>query len=223
MASRDAIVPIRVALVDDHELVRLGLAELLAGHADMAVVGQAASVAEAQALMDTVAADVLVLDVRLPDGTGIDVWAAWHERQPDTRVIMLTSYSDEAELFQALGAGAAGYLLKSTRGPDLLEAIRVVRAGGSVLDPSLTDVVMHRAGRGQPPDPLSPLTPRERHILTLIADGRTNREIASELTLSETTVKHYVSNLLAKMGWARRAEAAAYLARLGAQPPPRGR
>ena len=211
MADQD---PIRVALVDDHELVRVGLADLLRGYPDLTVVGQAASVAEAMARMTDTTVDVLLLDVRLPDGSGIDVCAAWRVQQPATRIIMLTSYSEPEELFRALGTGAAGYLLKSTRGPDLLAAIRTVHAGGTALDPSLAPLVIERAARGAPPDPLEGLSPRERSVLTLIADGRTNREIAEQLSLSETTVKHYVSNLLGKMGWARRAEAAAFLARL---------
>ncbi len=214
--------PIRVALVDDHELVRVGLADLLSGHADLAVVGQAASVADALTLMDGASIDVLLLDVRLPDGSGIDVCTAWRDRKPATRIIMLTSYSDPEELFRALAAGAAGYLLKSTRGPDLLAAIRNVHAGGTALDPALAPLVMERAARGAPPDPLQGLSPRERAVLALIADGCTNREIADQLSLSETTVKHYVSNLLGKMGWARRAEAAAFLARITPERGPDG-
>ncbi len=219
MANPD---PIRVALVDDHELVRVGLADLLTGHIDLTVVGQAASVAEATALMAETPVDVLLLDVRLPDGSGIDVCTAWRDQQPATRIIMLTSYSDPEELFRALGAGAAGYLLKSTRGPDLLAALRTVHGGGTALDPSLAPLVMERAARGAPPDPLQGLSPRERAVLALIADGCTNREIADQLSLSETTVKHYVSNLLGKMGWARRAEAAAFLARLAPDHRPDG-
>lgn len=207
---------IRVALVDDHEVVRVGLAGLLRGHPDFTVVAQASSVSEALALIPTTAVDVLLLDVRLPDGSGIDVWRAWKERQPDTRVVMLTSYADDDLLFNALSAGASGYLLKSTRGPQLLEAIRTVAAGGSVLDPSLTDKVMQRATHGVPSDPLNVLTANERRILSLIADGLTNREIGAQLFLSEKTVKHYVSNILSKLGLSRRAEVAAYLARRGA-------
>jgi two-component system response regulator DevR len=204
---------VRVALVDDHEVVRMGLAGLLDGQPGFSLVGQAGTIAEALQLMKSTTVDVLLLDVRLPGGSGVDVCRTWKEAQPETRVIMLTSFGDDELLFNSLAAGASGYLLKSTRGPQLIEAIRTVADGGSILDPSLTDKVLQRATHSAPADPIDTLTAQERRILSLIADGLTNREIGAQVFLSEKTVKHYVSNILAKLGLARRAEAAAYLAR----------
>lgn len=204
---------VRVALVDDHEVVRMGLAGLLDGQPGFSLVGQAGTIPEALQLMKSTTVDVLLLDVRLPGGSGVDVCRTWKEAQPETRVIMLTSFGDDELLFNSLAAGASGYLLKSTRGPQLIEAIRTVADGGSILDPSLTDKVLQRATHSAPADPIDTLTAQERRILSLIADGLTNREIGAQVFLSEKTVKHYVSNILAKLGLARRAEAAAYLAR----------
>jgi two-component system response regulator DevR len=205
--------PIRVAVVDDHEVVRVGLAGLLQSHPDYAWAGEAATAAEAYQLMRRTPVDVLLLDIRLPDGSGVDVCRAWKEAQPDTRIIMLTSFGDDELLFASLEAGAAGYLLKNARGRTLLEAIRTVADGGSILDPAVADKVLRRATHPASQDPLDELTAQERRILTLIADGLTNREIGAQVYLSEKTVKHYVSNILSKLGLSRRAEAAAYLAR----------
>jgi two-component system response regulator DevR len=205
---------VRVALVDDHEVVRVGLAGLIQAEPDFVLAGQAGTVAEANRLMETTPVDVLLLDIRLPDGSGIDVCRTWTETHPETRVIMLTSFGDDDLLFQSLEAGAAGYLLKNARGRTLVEAIRTVADGGSILDPAVADKVLRRATQpAAPRDPLDELTAQERRILTLIADGKTNREIGQIVFLSEKTVKHYVSNILSKLGLSRRAEAAAYLAR----------
>lgn len=211
MAEQEEVI--RVALVDDHEVVRMGLAGLLGGQPGFSLVGQAGTIPEALQLMKTTPVDVLLLDVRLPGGSGVDVCRTWKDAQPETRVIMLTSFGDDELLFSSLAAGASGYLLKSTRGPQLVEAIRTVADGGSILDPTLTDKVLQRATHSTPADPIDTLTAQERRILGLIAEGLTNREIGAQVFLSEKTVKHYVSNILAKLGLARRAEAAAYLAR----------
>jgi two-component system response regulator DevR len=205
---------LKIALVDDHEVVRVGVAGLIQAEPDFELVGQAGSVQEALRLKDTTPVDVLLLDIRLPDGSGIDVCRAWMASHPETRIIMLTSFGDDELLFQSLEAGAAGYLLKNTRGRTLIEAIRTVAEGGSILDPAVADKVLRRAVQpAASHDPLDELTAQERKILTLIAEGRTNREIGQIVFLSEKTVKHYVSNILSKLGMSRRAEAAAYLAR----------
>ncbi len=212
--SDNASTPIRVAVVDDHEVVRVGLSGLLQSQPDYEWVGEAATVADALRLMRETSVDVLLLDIRLPDGSGVDVCRTWRENQPDTRIIMLTSFGDDDLLFASLEAGAAGYLLKNARGRTLLEAIRTVADGGSILDPAVADKVLRRATQpAAAQDPLDELTAQERRILSLIADGLTNREIGAQVFLSEKTVKHYVSNILSKLGLARRAEAAAYLAR----------
>jgi two-component system response regulator DevR len=205
---------VRVALVDDHEVVRVGLAGLLAAQPDFTLVGEAGTVQEALELMRSTAVDVLLLDIRLPDGSGIDVCRQWAQEQPSTHIIILTSFGDDDLLFAALEAGAAGYLLKNARGRTVLEAIRTVADGGSILDPAVASKVLRSAGAPRTHrDPLDELTPQERRILALIAQGLTNREIGARIFLSEKTVKHYVSNILDKLGLTRRAEAAAYLAR----------
>ncbi|MCL8207448.1 MAG: response regulator transcription factor [Actinomycetia bacterium] len=210
--------PIRVAVVDDHEVVRVGLAELLNQEPDCRMVGEAGTVEEALRLMRSTPVDVLLLDIRLPDGSGVDVCRQWKAAQPDTHVIMLTSFGDDDLLFSSLEAGAAGYLLKNARGRTVLDAVRTVAQGGSILDPAVADKVLRRATtRNVPHDPLDDLTEQERRILELIAAGLTNREIGEQVYLSEKTVKHYVSNILSKLGLNRRAEAAAYLARREAQ------
>ena len=203
--------PIRIVLVDDHEVVRVGLAGLLQAQPDFRVVGEAGSVAEAATAMTTTKADVVLMDIRLPDGSGIDVCRRWLQQDPDTRVIMLTSFGDDELLFAALDAGASGYLLKSARGRTLIDAIRTVADGGSMLDSAVADKVLRR--RSGAHDPLDDLTEQERRVLSLIARGLTNRQIGQEVFLSEKTVKHYVSNILSKLGFSRRAEAAAFMAR----------
>lgn len=220
MGNDTARSPIRVALVDDHEVVRVGLAGLMTSQADLVVVGEAATAQEAMTLLDRVEADVALLDIRLPDGSGIDVCRAWHARRPDTHIIILTSFGDDDLLFAALEAGAEGYLLKNARGRTVLEAIRTVADGGSILDPAVATKVFQRLRSTTPHNPLDELTPQEQRILGLIADGLTNREIGVQVFLSEKTVKHYVSNILSKLGLNRRAEAAAYLARHERSHPP---
>ena len=202
---------VRVFLLDDHEIVRRGIADLLAGEDDIEVVGEAGTAAEAMARIPAARPDVAVLDARLPDGSGIDVCRDIRSARPQTHCIILTSYDDDDAIFAAVMAGAAGYLLKEVRGLSLVEAIRQVASGKSLLDPSVTGRLLARLREGEPKDQrLSSLTPREREILALIADGLTNRQIGESLFLAEKTVKNYVSGLLAKLGMQRRTQAAVY-------------
>lgn len=201
--------PVRLFLLDDHEIVRRGFADLLAGVPDIEVVGEAATVAQALARIPACKPDVAVLDARLPDGSGIDVCREVRSRDPEVRCLILTSYDDDEALFEAVMAGASGYLLKQARSSSLTEAIRAVAAGQSLLDPSVTGKLLDRLRR--PPEPdrrLSSLTEREREILDLIAEGLSNREIGHRLFLAEKTVKNYVSSLLAKLNLQRRTQAA---------------
>ena len=208
---------IRVFLVDDHELVRRGIHDLLYTESDVVVVGDAATAEEALEKIPRTHPDVAVLDVRLGEDqpTGVEVCREVRSRHPEVACLMLTSYSDDEALFASILAGASGYVLKQISGSDLVGAIRRVAAGENLLDPAVTARVLDRLRSPAPADdPLSELSPRERKVLDLIAEGRTNRQIANELYLAEKTVKNYVSNLLAKLGMHRRAEAAAYAARL---------
>jgi two-component system, NarL family, response regulator DevR len=212
-------VPIRVFVLDDHELVRRGIRDLLANEADLEVVGEAASAQEALTRIPGARPDVALLDVRLGEGpeasNGIEVCRDIRSAHPDVACLMLTSFSDDQALFASIMAGAAGYLLKQVHGSDLVGGIRQVAAGESLLDPAVTARVLDRLRN--PPidtDPLEDLTPQEKRILVLISDGKTNRQIGAEMYLAEKTVKNYVSRLLAKLGMARRSEAAAYAARL---------
>jgi len=208
----------RVFLLDDHEIVRRGLRELLEAEDDLHVVGEAGTAADAVARIPPTRPDVAVLDVRLPDGNGVEVCREVRSRHPEIRCLMLTSFSDDEALFQAIMAGAAGYLLKQVRGTDLVTAIRNVAAGQSLLDPAITAQVLERLRKGNEEDErLAHLTPQERNILELIAEGLTNRQIAERVHLAEKTVKNYVSNLLAKLGMERRTQAAVYAARLAEQ------
>ncbi|MFM7060069.1 MAG: response regulator [Actinomycetes bacterium] len=208
----------RVFLLDDHEIVRRGLRELLEAEDDLHVVGEAGTAADAIARIPPTRPDVAVLDVRLPDGNGVEVCREVRSRHPEIRCLMLTSFSDDEALFQAIMAGAAGYLLKQVRGTDLVTAIRNVAAGQSLLDPAITAQVLERLRKGNEEDErLAHLTPQERNILELIAEGLTNRQIAERVHLAEKTVKNYVSNLLAKLGMERRTQAAVYAARLAEQ------
>jgi two-component system response regulator DevR len=203
--------PIRVFLLDDHEIVRRGIADLLSAAEDMEVVGEAGTAAEALRRIPATRPDVALLDGRLPDGSGVDVCRDIRSSYPDIRCLILTSYDDDDALFAAVMAGASGYLLKEIRGSSLLEGIRQVRAGRSLLDPMVTERVMQRLRTGQEQDPrLAGLTERERDILDLIAEGLTNRQIGERLFLAEKTVKNYVSALLAKLGMQRRTQAAVY-------------
>ncbi|MBX6351399.1 MAG: response regulator transcription factor [Clostridia bacterium] len=201
-------------LVDDHEVVRLGLRALLDRTPGLRVVAEAGSVAEAVAAARRERPDVVVMDVRLPDGSGVEACRQIRAENPATQVIMLTSYADDEALFASIMAGAAGYILKQARGKAVAEAILTVSRGGSLLDPQVTERVFERLRSPQPAATgLEALTAQERRILDRIAQGRTNREIADELHLSEKTIKHYVSSILAKLQVSRRSEAAAYLAR----------
>jgi two-component system response regulator DevR len=212
-------VPVRIFLLDDHELVRRGVRDLIWAEEDMVVVGEASTGEEALERIAQTEPDVAVLDVRLGDGegtlSGIEVCRDIRSNHPEVACVMLTSFADDEALFASIMAGAAGYVLKQIRGADLVGAIRRVGRGESLLDPAITARVLERL-RNPPPeaDPLSDLTPQERRILDLIAEGRTNRQIAEVMFLAEKTVKNYVSHLLAKLGMQRRSEAAAYAARL---------
>jgi two-component system response regulator DevR len=206
-------VTTRVFLLDDHEVVRRGLRELFESEDDLTVVGEGSTAQEALARVPSSKPDVAVLDVRLPDGDGVEVCRDLRSAMPELKCLMLTSYADDEALFSAILAGASGYVLKQIRGSDLVSAVRRVAAGESLLDPSLTRQVMERLrGENVEDERLARLTSQERKILELIADGKTNRQIADELYLAEKTVKNYVSNLLSKMGFARRTEAAVYAA-----------
>ena len=206
---------IRVFLLDDHEIVRRGVRDLLESAGDIEVVGEAGTAEEALGRIQATGPDVAVLDVRLPDGNGVEVCREIRSRRPEIQCLMLTSFSDDEALFDAIMAGAAGYVLKQIRSSDLIEAIRKVAAGESLLDPRSTQKVLERLREGEEQDErLKHLTDQERRILALLADGLTNRQIADAMFLAEKTVKNYVSNLLTKMGMARRTEAAVYAARL---------
>ena len=204
----------RVFLLDDHEVVRRGLRELLESEDDMEVVGEAGTAEEALGRIPATSPHVAVLDMRLPDGDGIDVCREVRSRHPEIACIMLTSFSDDDAVYAAILAGAAGYLLKQVRGNDLVDAIRRVAAGESLLDPAVTTRVLERLRHKDDDDPLAALTDQERKILEHIAEGLTNRQIGERMFLAEKTVKNYVSNMFAKLGMSRRTEAAAYAARL---------
>jgi two-component system response regulator DevR len=206
---------IRVFLLDDHEVVRRGIANLLETAEDIVVIGEAGTAAEAMARIPASRPHVAVLDARLPDGSGIDVCRDIRSSMPEVRCLILTSYDDNDAVFAAVMAGASGYLLKEIRGANLVDAVRQVAAGKSLLDPSVTERLLTRLREGTPRDPrLESLTEREREILALIADGLTNRQIGERLFLAEKTVKNYVSSLLAKLGMERRTQAAVYGAEL---------
>ena len=207
---------ISVFLLDDHELVRRGLHDLLSLEDDLEVVGEAATAAEAMARIPAVRPDVAVLDVRLPDGNGVEVCREIRSALPEINCLMLTSYADDEAMVDALLAGASGYVLKDIRGADLVGAVRRVAKGESLLDPKSTERVLHRlrSGGETGDERLSQLTGQERRILDLIGEGLTNRQIGEHLHLAEKTVKNYVSSLLAKLGMQRRTQAAAYIARL---------
>ena len=204
----------RVFLLDDHEVVRRGLRELLEAEDDLVVVGEADSTETALARIPPTRPDVAVLDVRLPDGSGIEVCREIRSRHPEIQCLMLTSFADDEALFSAIMAGAAGYVLKQVKGADLVEGVRRVGRGESLLDPAITKRVLERLRTKSEDDELAGLTEQERRILDLVAEGLTNRQIGERMFLAEKTVKNYVSNLLAKLGMSRRTEAAVYAARL---------
>ncbi len=207
---------LRVLVVDDHEVVRQGLVSMLDRRPGFEVVGQAGSVAESVALAARFAPDLVVMDVRLPDGSGIEACREIRAARPETRVVMLTSYPDEEAVLSAIIAGASGYLLKQIRGRDLVSALESVGRGDSLLDPAVTEKVLERVRRiasGTDTDELADLTPQERRILLLVAEGKTNKEIAGEVFLSDKTVKNYVSSILSKLQLQRRTQAAAFVAK----------
>jgi two-component system response regulator DevR len=214
---KEGAVTIRVFLLDDHEVVRRGVRELLEADSqgEIEVVGEAGTADEALRRLPAVRPDVAVLDVRLPDGNGVEVCREIRSNHPEVRCLMLTSFADDEALFDAIMAGAAGYVLKQVRGSDLVDNVKRVAAGQSLLDPSVTATVLERLRRGPEEDPGAPhLTDQERRILDLLAEGLTNRQIGERLYLAEKTVKNYVSNLLMKLGMHRRTEAAVYATRL---------
>ncbi|GAA3303062.1 MULTISPECIES: response regulator [Dactylosporangium] len=206
---------IRVYLLDDHEVVRFGLRELLEREGDIEVIGESGSAVEAAHRIPALRPDVAVLDGRLPDGSGIDVCRDVRSIDPTINALILTSYDDDEALFAAIMAGAAGYVLKQIHGTDLVDAVRRVAAGQSLLDPAVTARVLERIRNGpQEPDEFKHLTEQERKILVLVAEGLTNREIAERMFLAEKTVKNYVSSLLAKLGLERRTQAAVLASKL---------
>jgi DNA-binding NarL/FixJ family response regulator len=207
-------MPLRIFLVDDHEVVRRGVRDMLEAEDDFEVVGEAGTVEEALNRIHAVEPDVAVLDVRLPDGSGVELCRELRSNHPSIACLMLTSFDDDEALFEAIVAGAAGYVLKQVKGNDIVNAVRKVGSGASLLDPAMTSRVMERLRSGSNEDPrLAGLSGQERRILELLADGKSNRQIAAEMFLAEKTVKNYVSNLLSKMGMSRRTEAAVYAAR----------
>ncbi|MGW2329370.1 response regulator [Streptomyces sp. NPDC001700] len=209
---------IRIFLLDDHEVVRRGVRELLASEPDMEVVGEAGTAADALARILATRPDVAVLDIRLPDRSGVEVCREIRSRDAAIHCMMLTSFADDEALFDAIMAGASGYVLKDIRGSELLAAVRDVAAGRSLLDPVATARVLERLRGGtKPDDRLAALTEQERRILILIGEGLTNRVIGERLHLAEKTIKNYVSSLLAKLGMERRSQAAAFVARMQAQ------
>ena len=210
--------PLRVMLVDDHQIVRDGIRAMLQPQDDVVVTAEAGSVQEAIDEADRTRPDVVVMDVRLIDGSGIEATREILAKHPKTRVLMLTSFADDEALFASIMAGASGYVLKQVRSDDLLRAIRAVGAGESLLDPSVTNAVLDRLRRGKHlmnDEKLARLSPQEERILTLVADGRTNREIGEHLFISQKTVGVHVSNILSKLGVSGRVEAAAVAIRLG--------
>ena len=212
-------VAIRIFLVDDHEIVRRGLADLLEEEPDLTVVGEASSVAEALARVPRCAADVAVLDVRMPDGNGVELCRELRSQLPELNCLMLTSYADDEALFDAIMAGASGFVLKQVLGNDLVNAVRTVGNGGSLLDPRTTAALLGRIRRKREEShPLAMLSDQERAVLDLVADGLTNRQIAERLYLAEKTVKNYVSHLLTKLGVQRRTQAAVLAAELRSRP-----
>ncbi|HKY88827.1 MAG TPA: response regulator transcription factor [Candidatus Limnocylindrales bacterium] len=216
--SRQGPMVLRLLVVDDHEVVRQGLVSMLGRREGFQVVAEAGTAADAIELAQKFQPDLVIMDVRLPDGSGIEACREIRSQLPATRVVILTSYPDEEAVFSAIVAGASGYLLKQIRARDLVSAIESVGRGESLLDPAVTEKVLERVRRiatGTEHDELAQLTQQERKILMLVAEGNTNKEIADEVFLSDKTVKNYVSSILSKLNLQRRAQAAAYVARRG--------
>lgn len=208
--------PLRLLVVDDHEVVRQGLVAMLARRSNFQVVAEAGTAAESIELARKFKPDLVIMDVRLPDGSGIEACREIRAEMPDTKVVILTSYPDEEAVFSAIIAGASGYLLKQVRGRDLVAALEAVGRGESLLDPAVTEKVLERVRRvatSGATDDLAQLTAQEQRILLLVAEGKTNKEIAAEVFLSDKTVKNYVSSILSKLNLQRRAQAAAYVAK----------
>jgi two-component system response regulator DevR len=208
--------PLRILVVDDHEVVRQGLVALLDRREGFQVVAEAGTVAEAIEATRRFQPNIVVMDVRLPDGSGVEACREIRSEFPETRVVMLTSYPDEEAVLSAIVAGASGYLLKQIRARDLVAALETVGGGGSLLDPAVTEKVLERVRRiatGGQSDELAALTAQEQRILLLVAEGMTNKEIANEIFLSDKTVKNYVSSILSKLNLERRAQAAAFVAK----------
>jgi two-component system response regulator DevR len=208
------VTGIGVFLVDDHEIVRRGVRELLEAEPGLVVVGEASSVEEALARIPAAQPQVAVLDVRLPDGNGVALCRELRDLLPDLACLMLTSFADDEAMLDAVLAGAAGYVLKDVRGNALVEGIRTVAAGGSLLDPRAASLVLARLRAPEKVDPLAGLSEQEHKVLVLIGEGLTNREIGVRLFLAEKTVKNYVSNVLAKLGLQRRTQVAVVAAQL---------
>jgi DNA-binding NarL/FixJ family response regulator len=208
--------PLRLLVVDDHEVVRRGLVAVLDRREGFQVVAEAGSVTESIEMAERFRPDLVIMDVRLPDGSGIEACREIRAEHPEIRVVMLTSYPDEEAVLSAIVAGASGYLLKQVRARDLVSALEAVGRGESLLDPAVTEGVLQRIRRiatGPDNDELAQLTSQEQKILLLVADGKTNKEIATEVFLSDKTVKNYVSSILSKLNLQRRAQAAAFMAK----------
>ena len=217
-AEREGHLMVKVFLVDDHEVVRRGLAGLLASDPELEIVGEAGSVSEAKARIPALKPDVVVLDVRLPDGNGIELCRDLVSEHPDLRCLMLTSFTSDEAMLEAILAGASGYVVKDIKGMELAQAIKEVGAGKSLLDNRAAAALMAKLrGAAEREDPLSGLTEQERTLLTLLSEGLTNRQIAARMFLAEKTVKNYVSRLLAKLGMERRTQAAVFASKLGQQ------
>ncbi|HSY16346.1 MAG TPA: response regulator transcription factor [Jatrophihabitantaceae bacterium] len=209
--TTEQAAPIRIFLLDDHEVVRRGIAELLGSQPGFEIVGEAGTAEAARNRIPTVKPDVAILDARLPDGSGIDVCRDIRAALPETYCLILTSYDDEDAVLAAVLAGASGYILKEVRGSGILDAVRQVAMGRSLIDPRAVEQLMTRLRQGSPNgNKLATLTEREREVLELIADGMTNRQIGERLFLAEKTIKNYVSSLLAKLGMERRTQAAVF-------------
>jgi two-component system, NarL family, response regulator DevR len=210
---------IRVFLLDDHEVVRRGVRDLLEAHDDFEIVGEASTATEAIARIPVTHPDVAIIDMRLPDGNGVEVCREVRSTDPTIQCLILTSFADDEALFDSIMAGAAGYLLKQIKSTDLVDAVRRVASGQSLLDPEVTAKVLDRIRTGPQQDArLARLSEQERKILDLIAEGLTNRQIAERMFLAEKTVKNYVSNVLAKLGMERRTEAAVFATQLRERP-----
>jgi two-component system NarL family response regulator/two-component system response regulator DevR len=218
-AEQEGLIMVKVFLVDDHEVVRRGLADLLASDSELEIVGEARSVSEAKARIPALKPDVAVLDVRLPDGNGIELCRDLVSDHPNLRCLMLTSFTSDEAMLEAILAGASGYVVKDIKGMELAQAIKDVGAGKSLLDNRAAAALMAKLrGAAEREDPLSALTEQERTLLALLSEGLTNRQIAARMFLAEKTVKNYVSRLLAKLGMERRTQAAVFASKLDQQP-----